>query len=95
MAKQTPLLVKSFAADTAIANANVCVVMSGSNAGNVALPGGALATKFVGVTFEPVASGSLTNEIGVQVAGIARFRATARHRSVPGTTWRSRTRAAR
>ena len=71
MAKQTPVLVKSFAADTAIANANVCVVMSGSNAGNVALPGGALATKFAGVALEPVQSGSLTNEIAVQVAGIA------------------------
>lgn len=73
MARQTPLLVKSFAADTAIANANVCVVASGSNAGNVALPGGALATKFIGVTQEPVASGSSTNELAVQVAGIAQI----------------------
>src|SRR5438874_12101053 len=73
MAKQTPLLVKSFAADTAIANANVCVVASGSNAGNVALPGGALATKFIGVTFEPVSSNSSTNELAVQVAGIAQI----------------------
>jgi hypothetical protein len=64
MAKQTPTLVKSFAADTAIANANVCVVASGTNAGNVALPGGALATKFVG---------SSTNEISVQVSGIAQI----------------------
>jgi len=73
MARQTPILVKSFAADTAIANANVCVVASGTNAGNVALPGGALATKFVGVTSEPVASGSSTNELGVIVAGIAQI----------------------
>ena len=73
MAKQTPILVKSFAADTAIANTNVCVVASGSNAGNVALPGGALATKFVGVTFESVPSGSSTNELAVQVAGIAQI----------------------
>ena len=73
MARQTPILVKSFAADTAIANANVCVVASGSNAGNVALPGGALATKFIGVTAEPVASGSSTNELGVIVAGIAQI----------------------
>ncbi len=73
MARQTPILVKSFAADTAIANANVCVVASGTNAGNVALPGGALATKFVGVTAEPVASGSSTNELGVIVAGIAQI----------------------
>jgi len=35
------LLLKSFAADTAIANANVCVVMSGTNTGNVALPAAA------------------------------------------------------
>ena len=73
MARQTPILVKSFAADTAISNANVCVVASGTNAGNVALPGGALATKFVGVTSEPVASGSSTNELGVIVAGIAQI----------------------
>ncbi len=73
MAKQTPLLVKSFAADTAIANANVCVVMSGANAGNVTLPGGALATKFAGITWEPVQSGSTANEIAVQVAGIAQI----------------------
>jgi hypothetical protein len=73
MAKQTPMLVKSFAADTAIASANVCVVMSGTNSGNVSLPGGALATKFVGVTQEPVPAGSTTNEIAVQVAGIAQI----------------------
>jgi hypothetical protein len=73
MAKQTPLLVKSFAADTAIAASEVCVVMSGTNAGNVALPGAALATKFVGVVQEPVASGSTTKAVAVQVAGIARI----------------------
>ena len=73
MAKQTPLLVKSFAADTAISSANVCMVASGSNAGNVALPGGALATKFVGVAQEAVGSGSSTNEIAVQIHGIAQI----------------------
>ena len=73
MAKQTPLLLKSFAADTAIANANVCVVMSGTNTGNVALPAGALATKFAGVTAEPVQTNSLTNEIAVLVAGVAQI----------------------
>jgi hypothetical protein len=73
MAKQTPVLIKSFAADSAIANANVCVVMSGANAGNVVLPGAPLATKFAGVTLEPVQPGSLTNEIAVQVAGIAQI----------------------
>jgi len=73
MAKQTPVLIKSFAADTAIANPNVCVVMSGTNAGNVALPAVALATKFAGVTFEPVQTGSVTNEISVQISGIAQI----------------------
>src|SRR2546423_13644685 len=73
MAKQTPVLVKSFAADTAISSANLCVVASGTNAGNVALPGGALATKFIGVTFEPVQTNSLTNEIAVLVSGIAQI----------------------
>ena len=71
MAKQTPVLIKSFAADTAISSACVCVVASGTNAGNVALPGGALAVKLVGVTQEPVASSSVTNELSVMVTGIA------------------------
>ncbi len=70
MAKQTPLLIKSFGADSGIGAANLCVVMSGVNAGNVALPGAALATKFVGLTAEGIAANSNTNEIGVQVAGI-------------------------
>lgn len=73
MAKQTPLLVKSFAADTALANANVCVVASSANAGNVMLPGGALATKLVGVAQEPAQTGSATNAVAVQVAGIAQI----------------------
>ncbi|HZP80718.1 MAG TPA: capsid cement protein [Chthonomonadaceae bacterium] len=73
MAKQTPLLLKSFAADSGVNSANVCLVMSGTNAGNVALPGGALATKFVGVAMEGIPSGSGTNEIAVQVAGIAQI----------------------
>ncbi len=71
MAKQTPVLIKSFGGDTAIASANVCVVASGTNAGNVALPGGALAVKFIGVTQEPVAASSTSNELAVMVAGIA------------------------
>lgn len=71
MAKQTPLLCKTFAADTAIANASVCVVMSGSNAGNVSLPAAALATKFVGVVVEPASSSAAWCTVGVQVAGIA------------------------
>lgn len=71
MAKQTPILIKSFAADSGVNSASVCVVMSGTNAGNVALPGAALATKFTGVTLEGIPTGSGTNEIAVQVAGIA------------------------
>src|SRR5204863_115017 len=47
--------------------------VSGTNAGNVALPGGALATKFVGITQEAVQTGSSTNEIAVQVSGIAQI----------------------
>ena len=73
MSRQTPILEKTFCADTAIASANLCVVASGVAEGNVALPGGALATKFVGVTLEAVQSGSKTNAIGVQVAGIAQI----------------------
>ena len=73
MAKQTPILVKSFIADSGVSSANVCVVMSGGNAGNVALPGAALATKFVGVTTEGIPTNSTSSEIGVQVAGIAQI----------------------
>lgn len=73
MAKQTPVLIKSFAADSGVTNANVCVVMSGANAGNVALPGGALATKFAGVALESIPTNSVTSEIAVLVAGIAQI----------------------
>ena len=73
MARQTPILMKTFAADTALASANVCVVASGTNAGNVALPGGALATKFVGVAQESVPSSSTSNAVTVEVAGIAQI----------------------
>lgn len=73
MAKQTPVLQKTFMADSAIARANLCVVMSGTNAGNVALPAGALATKFAGITQEPVQSGSATNSVTVMLGGIAQI----------------------
>ena len=73
MAKQTLTLVKSFAADSGVSAANVCVVMSGANAGNVALPGGALATKFVGVALEGIPANSALNEIAVQLHGIAQI----------------------
>jgi hypothetical protein len=71
MAKQTPLLIKTFAADTAISSANVCVLMSGTNAGNVKLPGAGETTKFVGVVTEPAAG--VSNGVAVQVAGIAQI----------------------
>ena len=73
MAKQTFSLVKSFAADSGVSGANLCVVMSGANAGNVALPGAALATKFVGVSMEGIPASSALNEIAVQVGGIAQM----------------------
>ncbi len=70
MAKQTPGLLKSFAADSAIAAANVCVVMSAVNPGNITLPA-ALAGKFVGIAAEPTPTGSSTLQIAVQLSGIA------------------------
>ena len=73
MARQTPILMKTFTADTALANANVCVVASGTNAGNVSLPGGALATKFIGVAQETVPASSSSNAVTVEVAGIAQI----------------------
>ena len=73
MAKQTPLWVKSFNADTGLNSANVCVVMSVGNAGNVALPAGALATKFVGVAMEAIPTGSTSLSVAVQVAGVAQI----------------------
>ena len=73
MAKQTPLLVKTFGADSGITTANVCVVMSGTNPGNAALPGGALAAKFLGVSEEGVSPNAPTGQIGVRVAGIAQI----------------------
>lgn len=73
MAKQTPVLVKSFGADSGISSANVCVVMSGANPGNAALPGGALATKFLGVAQEAIAPNAPVGQIGVIVEGIAQI----------------------
>ncbi len=70
MAKQTVLLAKTFSADLGVNGAGLCVVMSGTNPGNVALPGAALAAKFVGVTLEAIPLNSGTNAISVQTAGI-------------------------
>lgn len=47
MALQTPVLIKTFTGDTALSY-GAAVVASNANAGNVMLPGGANATKFVG-----------------------------------------------
>jgi hypothetical protein len=71
MAKQTVGLCKTFVCDTALPQANVALVMSGTNAGNVALPGGALAMKFVGIAREAVSSGSQSRAIEVQLSGVA------------------------
>ena len=49
MARQTPVLVKSFGGDTIVA-ANTVVVASGANVGNVKLPGAAGAAGVIGVT---------------------------------------------
>ena len=73
MAKQTPLLIKSFNADAGLNSANVCVVMSLTNAGNVTLPAAALATKFVGVALEGIPTGSVSTSIAIQVAGVAQI----------------------
>lgn len=84
MAKQTPVLVKTFFADTAISAANVCVVMSGANAGNVALPAGALATKVAGVVVEPAQAGAAGNAVAVQCAGIAQIQSDGSAAIAPG-----------
>ena len=70
MARQTPVLVKSFPGDTQIA-INTVVVASGTNAGNVALPGAAGARGIIGVTqqmFDGAAYGP------VIVVGVAQCR---------------------
>lgn len=71
MAKQTPVLIKTFTVDATVNGANRCLVMSGTNAGNAKLPGGALATKFVGVSEEDITSNSNSFDIAVRVSGIA------------------------
>lgn len=71
--KQTPVLIKTFCNDAAQTSQNLCVVASGTNAGNVMAPGAAGATKFVGVTQEPTGNDS-SNPQAVMVAGIAQVR---------------------
>jgi|SRR5579862_2153864 len=72
MARQTPILIKSFPADTAIAGANLALVTSNVNPGNVMLPAAARTTKFIGVSNEPSANDA-TNALAVMVAGIAQI----------------------
>lgn len=70
MAKQTPVLVKSFPGDTQIA-ANTVVVKSGTNTNNVMLPGAAGAAGIIGVTQQQFD----TNNYGpVVLAGIVQCR---------------------
>jgi len=52
MARQTPVLVKTYTGDTALP-INTVVVASGTNAGNVSLPGAAGALGIIGVTQQP------------------------------------------
>ena len=74
--KQTPVLLNTFTADAAVPRANLCLVMSGTNAGNVAAPGGAQALKFIGVSQEPTDStfnSAKGNSLDVQLLGIAQI----------------------
>lgn len=76
MAKQTPVLVKSFTADAAVPRANLCLVWSGTNAGNVAAPGAAGATKFAGVSQHPTPSvqdSAKPHTLDLMLAGIAQI----------------------
>ena len=84
MSRQTPILVKTFGADSGVANARVCVVMSGTNAGNVAMPAAALATKFIGVTSEDVSASSSARQVSVQLAGIAQVQTDGSAAIAPG-----------
>jgi len=81
MSRQTPVLIKSFPVDASNTNFNVCQVMSGSNAGNVALPSAANATKFVGVAVEPTDSNGYA---AVQVSGIVQVKSDGSAVSNPG-----------
>lgn len=76
MAKQTPILLKTFSADAAVPRANLALVMSGTNAGNVAAPGAAGATKFIGVSQEPTPSSfdsAKPHNLSVMTDGIAQI----------------------
>jgi hypothetical protein len=66
MARQTPVLQKTFVCDTAIPM-NTAVVLSTANPGNVALPT-ALASKFIGFT---VIDSNADNVTTVMTEGIA------------------------
>lgn len=70
MARQTPVLVKSFPGDTQIP-INTVVVASGTNTGNVALPSAAGAKGIIGVT-QQVFDGA--NYGPVIVVGVAQCR---------------------
>lgn len=70
MAKQTPVLIKTFTADAAVLRANLALVMSPTNAGNVAAPAAAGATKFVGVSQGP---SDANNVVSAMTHGIAQI----------------------
>ena len=74
MAKQTPILKKSFQADSIITSANLALTMSLANPDNVTLPPAAGATKFIGISDEPTMSNfnsSDPNALAVVTHGIA------------------------
>lgn len=67
MAKGNPILDKTFTSDVDLTAANVCVVASTSNAGQVKLPAAAAAKQFIGVTLE---KSDTNKQVSVRVAGI-------------------------
>lgn len=74
MARQTPVLLKSFMGDSQFASANVCVVASTANAGNVMLPATSGDVGFIGVLQESVPASSVSDGVDVMVAGIAQIK---------------------
>lgn len=71
MAKQIPVLNKSFTFDAAITGFNLIAVASLANPGNAKLPAAALAIGFLGVTQEPTST--TLNNATVMTHGIAQI----------------------
>lgn len=76
MAKQTPILIKSFNTDAAVPRLNLALVASTVNPGNVKAPAAAGAVAFVGVSQEPTPSffdATRPNNCAVMVAGVCQI----------------------